>query len=213
MNYLDKIETLHPDVIDEFIRTGQSNVISLELQQVLSQMVYAIQIYRTERNISRAARKLQTRALSEQGVAININTAKSRIYAAMNYFDVDCNVEENVWLRDYANKYEDLVKVALAQGRSDIAERCMSKALECRMRASAADKQASLGVVYIMSDDLRPEDIGDFTSVSKKSIARKASDGVYAKMIGSLDLPEAEKKRLREDAQIDVEFEEIEGDE
>ena len=212
MNYLEKIESVHPDVIDEFIRTGVSSVIPMELQLVINQMVYAIQIYRTERNVSRAAKKLQIRAKAEQGVDINVNTAKSRIYAALNYFDVDCNVSENVWLRDYANKYEDLVKVALAKGRPDIAERCMAAALDCRLRATAADRQASLGVVYVMSDDIRPEDLG-FTTRSKKEIARKANDGVYAKIIDSLDIPTEEKKRLRDDADItDAAFEELENE-
>ena len=200
MTYIEKLSTLHPDVIDEFIRTGTSDVIPIDLQQTISQMVFAIQIYRTERNISLAARKLQVRTKAEQGIDININTAKSRLYAALNYFDVDCNVSENVWLRDYANKYEDLVKVALAKG-------CMAAALECRLRATAADRQATLGVVYVMSSEIRPEDLG-FQTRSKKEIARKALDGQYAKMIDSLNVSAEEKKRLREDAEIDdVDFE------
>ena len=197
-----------PNCLDyEFIRTGTSDVIPIDLQQTISQMVFAIQIYRTERNISLAARKLQVRTKAEQGIDININTAKSRLYAALNYFDVDCNVSENVWLRDYANKYEDLVKVALAKGRADVAKGCMDAALDCRLRATAADRQATLGVVYVMSSEIRPEDLG-FQTRSKKEIARKALDGQYAKMIDSLNVSAEEKKRLREDAEIDdVDFE------
>lgn len=209
MNYLDKISTLHPDVIDEFVRTGSSSVIPVDLQNNINQMVYAIQIYRTERNISLAAKKLQVRTKAEQGVDLNINTAKSRIYAALSYFDVDCNVSENVWLRDYANKYEDLVKIALAKGRPDVAKGCMDAALDCRLRATAADRQASLGVVYVMSAEIRAEDIG-FPSRSKKEIARKALDGQYAKMIDALNISADDKKRLREDADIsDVDYEMI----
>lgn len=212
MDNLEKIGSIHPDVIDEFIRTGKSTVIPPELQRIINQMVYAMQIWSTERNITRAAKRLQVRTKAEQGVEININTAKSRIYAALNYFDVDCNVPENVWLRDYANKFEDLVKVALAKGRVDIAERCMDKAKECRLQATAADKQASLGVVYVMSNEITPEDLG-FTSRSKKEIARKANDGLYARIIDSLDIPEVEKKRLREDAEIeDVPFTELQNE-
>jgi len=65
MTYIEKLSTLHPDVIDEFIRTGTSDVIPIDLQQTISQMVFAIQIYRTERNISLAARKLQVRTKAE----------------------------------------------------------------------------------------------------------------------------------------------------
>ena len=212
MNYLEKIGSVHPDVIDEFIRTGTSKVIPKELQDVINQMVFSLQIYRHERNISRAARQLQVRTKAEQGIDININTAKSRIYAALNYFDVDCNVDESVWLRDYANKFEDLAKIALAQGKTETAGKYMEKSLECRLRATTADKQASLGVVYVMSNDITPEDLG-FVSRSKKEIARKANAGVYLKIIDSLDIPAEEKKRLKNDADIDdVEFEEIEND-
>ena len=116
-------------------------------------------------------------------------------------------MSENVWLRDYANKYEDLVKVALAKGRADVAKGCMDAALDCRLRATAADRQATLGVVYVMSSEIRPEDLG-FQTRSKKEIARKALDGQYAKMIDSLNVSAEEKKRLREDAEIDdVDFE------
>ena len=104
------------------------------------------------------------------------------------------------------------MKVALAKGRVDIAERCMDKAKECRLQATAADKQASLGVVYVMSNEITPEDLG-FTSRSKKEIARKANDGLYARIIDSLDIPEVEKKRLREDAEIeDVPFTELQNE-
>lgn len=210
MTYLDKLSTVSPDVIDEFIRTGESSVIPVELQKVINQMVFAIQIYRTERNITAAARKLQVRTKAEQQIDININTAKSRIYAALNYFDVDCNVAENVWLRDYANKYEDLVKVALAKGRPDVAKGCLDAARDCRLRATVADRQATLGVVYVLSSDIKPEDLG-FPTRSKKDIARKALDGQYAKMIDSLNLPDEDKKRLRSDADIeDVECEMVE---
>ena len=212
MDNLEKIGSIHPDVIDEFIRTGKTTVIPPELQRIINQMVYAMQIWSTERNITRAAKRLQVRTKAEQGVEININTAKSRIYAALNYFDVDCNVAKNVWLRDYANKFEDLVKVALAKGRVDIAERCMDKAKECRLQATAADKQASLGVVYVMSSEITPEDLA-FTNRSKKEIARKANDGIYAKIIDSLDIPEPEKRRLREDAEIEeVPFTELQNE-
>lgn len=209
MNYIENIEAIHPDVIDAFIRSGSSEIIPAELQGVLKQMVFAAQIYSTERNIMRAARKLQTRSEAELQIKININTAKSRIYAAISYFDIDCNVEESVWLRDYANKYEDLVQVALVQGRSDIAERCLTKAMDCRLKATASDRQSSLGVVYILSDNLRPEDL-EFTTTSKKGIARKANDGVYSKIINSLNVSTQEKKRLKSDADIeDVEYEDI----
>lgn len=210
MTFLEKLEKLHPDVIDEFIRTGQSSVINTDMQNIIRQMVFAMEIYSTERNIMRAARKLQIRTKAQLSVDIDISTAKSRIYASLNYFDVDCNVAENVWLRDAANKFEDLAKYAISKGRVDVAERCYDKAVGYRLRAVAADKEASLGVIYIISDDIKPEDLG-FTTKSMKEIARKSNQGYYTQLIDSLNVSEKEKVRLRTDAGIsDIEFEEIE---
>ena len=201
MTYLEKLEKLHPEVISEFIRTGKSKTLPEELQHIVLQMTWAMEIYQTEGNITRAAKKLQVRTKATLGRDVDVSTAKSRIYAALNYFDVDCNVSETVWLRDAANKFEDLKKYAIKMGRLDVAERCATKAAEYRLRAVAADKEASLGVIYIMSSDIDPEDL-QMPRRNLKEIARKANEGYYTQMIQGLPVSETEKKRLFADAEI-----------
>ncbi len=202
MTHLEKIEALSPEIIDNFIRTGSSTAIPLDLQNIIKQMMWAAEIYETERNISRAAKKLQVRTKASSGIDIEISTAKSRIYAALNYFNVDCNVKEAVWYHDAANKFENLAKLAVASGRLDVVERSYVRSTEYRLKAVAADREATLGVVYIMSNDISPEDLG-FTSRNKKEIARKASDGYYTQLIDSLNISNEEKQRLRADAEIE----------
>lgn len=208
MTYLEKLGKYHPDIIDEFIRTGKSSLIPNDIQKIIWQLVWSMEIYHNDSNIVRCAKKLQTKTKAIQGVDIDISTAKSRIYAALSYFDVDCNVSEAIWLRDAANKFEDLKKYALAAGKIEAAGRFQEKAVDYRIRAAAADRQVSLGVVYVMSSELAPEDLG-FTSKNKKEIARRAKDGYYLKLIDDLPISDKEKSRLKADAEIiDVEFEE-----
>lgn len=212
MTSLEKISKYNPELIDSFIRTGKSTVIPQDVQNVIRQITWAMEIYEADSNISRGARKLQTKVKAVQGIDMDVSTAKSRIYAALNYFDVDCNVRDSVWMRDGANKYEDIKKYAISEGKVEAAIRCQEKAIELRLRASASDQHVSLGVVYVMSPELTAEDLG-FTSESMKKIAKKYNSGFYLGMINNLPVPEETKRELRADAEItDVEFEELPSD-
>ena len=114
MNYLETIEKLHPDIVHHFLQTGECKGIPEEIQLFLKQMQWAAEIYEYERNISRAARLLRTRIMALQEKDVDIRTCKARFYSAISYFNVDNNVATKVWETDYANKYEDLAKLAIA---------------------------------------------------------------------------------------------------
>lgn len=201
MDTTDKISGYHPEVIDNFLKTGKSGSIPENIQKVIMQMTWAMEIYEKERNITRAAKKLVLRVQMSQGVSLNIMTAKSRIYSALSYFDTDINISKTIWLRDSANKFEDLAKFAVELNKPAVAEKCLSKALECRLEATEQENNNSLGVVYILSSELCPEDLG-FKSKNKKEIARKANDGFYIDLINRLDVDKSQRKQLIEDCEI-----------
>lgn len=209
MDAIDKISGFHPDVIDSFLKTGKSVSIPEDLQKIIMQMTWAMEIYEHERNITRAAKKLALKVHMTQGVSLNFQAAKRRIYSALSYFDSDVNISKTIWLRDSANKFEDLAKFAVELNKPAVAERCMSKALEYRLAATEHENNNSLGVVYILSSELRPEDLG-FRSKNKKEIARKSSEGFYLDLINRLDVDKSQRKQLIEDCEI---IEEIKGDE
>lgn len=203
MNFIEKVSRFHPDVIDNFISSGSSSVIPLDIQQLIMQLMWSIEIYDKERNISRAARLLKTRVKASQNTIIDISTAKSRIYSALDYFNIDANVQNSVWLRDAADKFEDLAKVAVAAKKFSVAEKCFSKALECRLNAGEQENNRSLGVVYLLSSELTPEHLG-FVSKNKKEIAKKSNDGFYLNLINSLDIDKGQRVSLIEDAEIEI---------
>ena len=74
--------------------------------------------------------------------------------------------------------------------------------MECRRRASEiAEADRDLGIVFLISPNLTPEDLG-FQKKSIKEIARKNNEGFYINLIDSLPIEKADKKRLLRDADI-----------
>jgi len=210
MSKLAKLEQLDPDIVYDFIETGKSQAISKELQVFISQIQWAAEIWTGERNITRAAKKLQKRIGAAYKRQVSVVTCKSRIYDAMNYFDVDHNVAQEVWDRDTANKLEDLAQLAIAEGKLDVANRCYNRANELRARANSSLKAEDLRPpMFLISPNITAEDLG-FSSERILAISKKANEGVYAQMISELPIEKQEKLRLMSDAEItDVDFEEI----
>ncbi len=81
--------------------------------------------------------------------------------------------------------------------------KCYENAAECRRRASEiAEADRDLGVVFLITPNITPEQLG-FSKKSLKEIAKKHNDGFYLDLINSLPIEMAEKKRLLRDADIE----------
>lgn len=200
---IDRLDAIHPDLISAFLTGGKGEGIPVDIQLFLKQLQWAAEIYEYERNITRAARKLRLRINAEQGERIEERTCMSRIYQAINYFNVDCNVPIKVWENNFANKYEDLAKICAVQRDYKSQKACYDAALECRRRASeVAEADRGLGVTFILSPEITAEEMG-FAKRSLKEIAAKHNRGFYINLIESLPLEKAEKKRLLRDADIE----------
>ena len=137
----------------------------------------------------------------------------ARIYQAINYFQVDCNVPIKVWESNFANKYEDLAKLCALQRDYKSMKACYDAALECRRLSSEiAEADRDLGVIFLISPELTPEEMG-FSKKSLKEIAAKHNKGFYITLIDSLPIENIEKKRLLRESDIEyTEFEEIKND-
>ena len=92
MTNLEKIGKIHPDLISAFFATGKGDGIPADIQMFLQQLQWAAEIFEYERNITRAANKLRMRINAQQKIKIETRTCMSRVYEAINYFNVDCNV-------------------------------------------------------------------------------------------------------------------------
>lgn len=210
MTDLEKVEKIHPDLIAAYLNKGKCDGIPKDVQVFLSQLGWAAEIYEYERNISRAARSLRERIAATQHISLDIRTCQARIYAAINYFNIDNNVSLQIWESDYANKFEDIAKYCISINDTKTALKAMERARECRNRAAAvAESARDLGIVFLIDPKIRPEDMG-YESKSLKEIAMKSNEGFYVKLINELKIESAEKKRLLRDADIqEAEFEEM----
>lgn len=157
-----------------------------------------------------AAKQLRQRINAQQQINVDERTCKARIYAAINYFNIDNNVSIKVWESNYADKYEDLAKLCAAAGDYKTQGKCYAAALECRRRAAEiAEADRNLGIVFLISPELTPEDLG-YSKASLKEIASKHNKGFYLNLIENLPIEKAEKKRLLRDADIEeAEYEEL----
>ncbi len=214
MTLLETIDKLHPDLVAAFLTTGRADGIPADARLFLKQLQWAAEIYEHERNIGRAARQLRLRVAAEQRVALDERTCKARVYAAIDYFSVDCNVSIKAWESCYADKYEDLAKLCAADGDYKTQMKCYAAALECRRRAAEiAEADREMGVTFLISPDLTPEDLG-YSRASLKEIAAKHNRGFYLNLIDSLPIERAERKRLLRDADIEeAEYEEMNDNE
>lgn len=199
---IEKLDAIHPDLISAFLTNGDCDGIPEDVKLFLQQLQWSAEIFEFERNITRAARKLRLRINAMQHVKIEERTCMARIYQAINYFQVDCNVPVKVWEANYANKYEDLAKQCAQQSDYKNMKKCYDAALECRRRSSEiAEADRDLGVHILISPELTPEEMG-FSKKNLKEIAAKHNEGFYITLIDSLPIEKKEKKRLLRDADI-----------
>lgn len=202
MTQIEKIQELHPDLIASFLATGKGEAIPVELRLFLQQLQWAMEIFETERSVSRCAAKLRQRIAAEQHVSIEQRTAIARVYEALNFFHVDQSVGIKVWESVYADQFEKIALLAAVKGDLKTQSKATERALECRRRAAEiADSDRSLGITQLISPDITPGLLG-FETQDLKTIARKNREGAYV-IIQSLPIESSEKKRLLTDAKIE----------
>ena len=154
---IEKLDSIHPDLISAFLVNGDCEGISPETKMFLQQLQWAAEIFEFERNITRASKQLRLRINAEQHIKIEDRTCMARIYQAINYFQVDCNVPIKVWESNFANKYEDLAKLCAQQEDYKTMKSCYDAALDCRRRASEiAEADRDLGVTILITPELTP---------------------------------------------------------
>lgn len=213
MTHFEILSKLDPAIISHFLETGQSEGIPPETQQWLQEISMAYEEYDKNRNISKAAESLKVRITAKFRKKISVRTCQERIYSALEYFHVDNIVSDKVWYIDFANKYEEDAEKAIQAEDFRAAYMFRKAAEECREKSSvAANLDVDFVPVFLISPDINILDMG-FESKNLKEIARKHNEGFYMNLINTLPIDEAEKKRLRIDANLpETPYEEIESD-
>lgn len=213
MTHFEILSKLDPAIIAHFLETGTSEGIPPETQQWLQEISMAYEEYDKNRNISKAAEALKVRITAKFRKKISVRTCQERIYAALEYFHVDNIVSDKVWYIDFANKYEDDAKAAIEAEDFRSAYLFRKAAEECREKSSiAASLDTDFVPIFLLSPNISLIDLG-FESKNLKEIARKNNEGYYLNLINSLPIEQAEKKRLRIDANLpETPYEELESD-
>jgi hypothetical protein len=195
--YLERLETISPDIIADFRKKRSSNAIPAELQDYIMDLEKVIEIRDQKKtdNITRIARELVKcrKELTER-------TAKQRVYDAYNFFHVDDSISSQAWDNVYADKMEDFARLCISEGKAETALKAFRDAYRYRQNAAGKiDPGSFKPVIYIINNRIKAEDLG-FKKKNLHKIATKARNGAYVKMIQGLPVDDKEKKKMIEDA-------------
>ena len=193
MQGLAEIEKLPVEVIQEFRKTGKSSGIPEYLQKYILNLNKAIEIFSFEGKISRAAKKLINEFPDDK---MCFRTAQNRINDAITYFHLNNTVKIEAWNNFYADKMEDLAKLAIKMNNITEARRCFEKAKAFRTDKdeNAIDPDKLKLKDHLINPDIDPERLG-LTNVNLKNLWVKAEE-----FIDKLDLEPQEKERLKIEA-------------
>lgn len=193
MSNLAKIEKLPIEIIEHFRKTGDASGMSDDIKKYIIQLDRAIEIVKYEGNITQAAKQLKSEYPTE---LFSIETAKRRIYSAINYFHLNNTVKNEAWNNYYADKMENLAKLAIVMNNITEARRCFEKAKAFRTDKdeNVIDPDKLKLKDFLISPDVDPERLG-LTEVSLKNLWVNAEE-----FINKLDLDPKEKERLLKEA-------------
>jgi len=208
MNQLERISKLHPKIITNFLETGESSAIPVNIQRYILQISWAAEISQYERSIAAAARTLQMRIFSIHKIKMHEGDCRRRIADALNFFSVDDNVTQDIWDRRTADNIAELGQMAAAKGDVKTSITAEKEANFFRTRAASSVSQGNKTINFFITPNLTDSDLG-FTRKDRKQIARKHNDGFYTDLINKLPTEKDEKKKLFFDADI-TDYEEIE---
>jgi hypothetical protein len=202
----EELTKLDQDIIENFRNTGNGSGIPQKMQDYILQLDRSIELYRYDGNISRCAGRLR-----KEFCNISFNTARNRIYDAINLFHLNNSVRNEAWDNFYADKMEDLSRLAIASNDVKSALNCLKEAHRLRtMREDdGINKELLAPPTFIMSNDISVTDL-NIEDRDMRKISKKYNKKEYARMINSLPIEDDERERLKQDADItDVDFEDV----
>lgn len=196
--FLERLEVIDPQIIEHYRRTGKSEALPAGLKTRIDWYSSAIEIHKTTNTIQRCAKELAKRHTELKTVYL----AKKIIYEALQFFHVDNTVSNEVWDDCYAEQFDKLSILCIADNRFEAAGRFMTKAHELRTQKESRISPEDLkSPILIIHNKIHPEDLGA-TKISLHEIATKANNGAYMDLINKLPISDKERDSLFEDAEI-----------
>lgn len=209
MTKLERLQAIDPNVLQNFIKTKKSAAIAEDLQEYIIRMNSTTSII--HHNGSSQTRVCK--ALMLEFSDITYSQARDIYYDALNFFYVDDNISAAAWDNYYAEKFEDLSRLAIVADNLPVACKAMANAHELRTKNRDIIKPTDWApAIFIINPEVDPKDLG-YKTKSIYEIQRRRENKMLGDMIEDLPTSEKNKTKLKEEAGIqDVEHEEVNDD-
>lgn len=196
---LERLQIIDPEIIEHYRQTGESEALPEELKLRINYYATVITLNKTSQSVERSASELRK-------VHPDIKTqylAKKIYYEALQFFHVDNSVSNEVWDDVYAEKFDKLAALCIADNRFEAAGRYLEKAHQLRTNKDSRIKLDDLKPhIFIIHNKIKLRELG-FDNINLHDIATKYKNGAYIEMINKLPIKSKEKKELLQDADIE----------
>lgn len=205
---LERLRQLDSETVRNFMVTRKDDMIEEELRGYILQLNSAASIIHHQG----ASLTRVTRALRLEWPEMTYSEARTVYYDALQFFYIDDSISAEAWDNYYADRMEDIFRLAVKMNRLDIALKASAKAHEYRTRNRDVIRPGDWQPpVFIVSEDV------DFTRMGykKKSVyeaVRRNEKKRLGMIIDELPVTDRERERLREEAGMDTAYEEVRND-
>lgn len=194
---LPQLQKLPVEVVRRFLDTRDANAcgIASALAEYILQVNFASNLHKKHASITECAQKLQ-----QEYRDLSIHTCRQRIYDAINYFNCDCNVTSEAWNNYFADQMMSLRDINLVAHNFKEARLCMQEARKYRIEASS-------NIIDPRLKEFKPQIVSPDLEIARMGIKKQGLLKAYDKakeIIMKRDIPEAEKKRLVEEVEREL---------
>lgn len=205
---LERLRQMDSDTVRSFMLTRKGDMIAEDLRDYILQLNSASSII----HYQGASLTRVTRALRQEWPEMTYSEARTVYYDALQFFYIDDNISAEAWDNYYADRMEDIFRLAVKMNRMDIALKASAKAHEYRTRNRDVIKPGDWQPpVFIVSDTIDIEQLG-YKKKSVYEVARRNEKRQLGQIIEELPVTDREKTRLRREAGVDADYEEVRND-
>ena len=205
---LERLRQMDSDTVRSFMLTRKGDMIAEDLRDYILQLNSASSII----HYQGASLTRVTRALRQECPEMTYSEARSVYYDALLFLYLDDIISAEAWDNYYADRMEDIFRLAVKMNRLDIALKASAKAHEYRTRNRDVIKPGDWQPpVFIVSDTIDIEQLG-YKKKSVYEVARRNEKRQLGQIIEELPVTDREKTRLRREAGVDADYEEVRND-
>lgn len=208
MTRLERLRQIDHEAVRNFMLTRKGDMIAEDMRDYILQLNSASSII----HYQGASLTRVTRALRQEWPGMTYSEARTVYYDALQFFYIDDNISAEAWDNYYADRMEDIFRLAVKMNRLDIALKASAKAHEYRTRNRDVIKPGDWEApVFIVSDTIDIEQLG-YKKRSVYEVVRRNEQRQIGGIINELPVTDREKTRLRHEAGLDVDYEEVKED-